>query len=129
MKDKRLSVVINKPVSLVFEFTTNPANTPKWIDGIAVEETNEMPPKLGTIYRNKSQGGNWNEYEMTEFEKDKTFTLTRLNGDYHVRYTFAPVDNSRCAFEYYEWVDEGELDDTFSQEVLEKLKRIIEDNR
>lgn len=125
MKDKRLSIVINKPVSEVFEFTTNPVNTAKWIDGIVVEETNEMPPKLGTIYRNKGEGGNWNEYEMTEFEKDKTFTLTRLNGNYHVRYTFKPVDEG-CDFEYYEWVDEGELDDTFSQEVLEKLKSILE---
>ncbi len=125
MKDKKLSIVINKPVSEVFEFTTNPANTSKWIDGIAVEETNETPPKLGTIYRNKGEGGSWNEYEMTEFEKDKTFTLTRLNGDYHVRYTFNPVDEG-CDFEYYEWVDEGELDDTFSQEVLEKLKSTME---
>ncbi len=126
MKDKKLSIVINKPVSEVFDFTTNPANTSKWIDGIVVEETNEMPPKLGTIYRNKGESGNWNEYEMTEFEKDKTFTLTRLNGNYHVRYTFKSVDDNSCNFEYYEWVDEGELDDTFSQEVLEKLKSIME---
>ncbi len=126
MRDKKLTIVINKPISEVFEFTTNPANTSKWIDGIAVEETNETPPKLGTIYRNKGQSGGWNEYEMTEFEKDKTFTLTRLNGDYHVRYTFKPASNNGCDFEYYEWVDEGELDDTFSQDVLEKLKSILE---
>ena len=84
------------------------------------------PPKLGTIYRNKGQDGTWNEYEMTEFETDKTFTLTRLNGNYHVRYTFQPTSNDGCDFEYYKWVDEGELDDTFSQEVLEKLKSILE---
>lgn len=100
MKDKKLNIIINKPVGVVFDFTLNPENTPKWIDGIVVEETNETPPKLGTIYRNKSQSGDWNEYEMTEFEKDKTFTLTRLNGDYHVRYTFKPVDTG-CNFEYY----------------------------
>ena len=126
MKNKRLSIVINKPVHEVFEFTTDPANTAKWIDGIVTEETNETPPKLGTIYRNKGQDGTWNEYEMTGFEADKTFTLTRLNGDYHVRYTFTPTSDGGCDFEYYEWVDEGELDDTFSQEVLEKLKVIME---
>jgi uncharacterized protein YndB with AHSA1/START domain len=126
MKDKKLSIVIDKPVGEVFEFTTNPANTAKWIDGIELEETNETPPKLGTIYRNKGQSDNWNEYEMTVFEKDKTFTLSRLNGDYHVRYTFKPLNDGSCEFEYYEWVDEGELDDTFSQDVLEKLKSILE---
>ena len=129
MKDKRLNIVINKPASEVFEFTTKPANTSKWIDGIVVEETNETPPKLGTIYRNKTQDGTWNEYEMTEFETDKTFTLTRLNGNYHVRYIFKPTSNGSCDFEYYEWVDDGELDDTFSQEVLEKLKSILEQQR
>jgi hypothetical protein len=126
MKDKKLTITINKSVSKVFDFTTDPVNTPKWIDGISVEETNETPPKLGTIYRNKGQGDSWNEYEMTVFEKDKTFTLSRINGDYHVRYTFEPLSSDRCIFEYYEWVDEGELDDTFSQDVLEKLKDILE---
>lgn len=126
MKDKRLTIVINKSVSDVFEFTVNPGNTPKWIDGIAVEETSETPQKLGTIYRNKGKDGNWNEYEMTAFEKNKMFELTRINGNYHVRYTFTPTDDGHCDFEYYEWVDDGELDDTFSQSVLEKLKGILE---
>jgi hypothetical protein len=126
MKNKKLSVVINKPVSVVFGFTTDPANTPKWIDGIVVEETNETPPKLGTIYRNKGRNGKWNKYEMTEFVKDRTFTLGRLNGDYNVRYTFTPINNNHCNFEYYEWVNEGELDNTISQDVLEKLKNVLE---
>ena len=63
---------------------------------------------------------------MTSFEKDKMFELTRINGNYHVRYTFTPIDKNSCEFEYYEWVDKDELDETFSQEVLEKLKRAIE---
>lgn len=126
MKDKRLRIIIDKTVSEVFDFTTNPENTSKWIDGIVVEETNETPPKLGTIYKNKGRGDGWNEYEMTVFEKDKTFTLSRINGDYHVRYTFTPVDETRCDFEYYEWIDNGELDDTVSQDVLEKLKSVLE---
>ena len=126
MKDKKLTIEIGRSVSEVFNFTLNPDNTPKWIDGIVAEETNEYPAKLGTIYKNKGKGGNWNEYEMTGFEKDKMFELTRLNGNYHVRYTFEPTDNGRCNFEYYEWVDEGELDNTVSQEVLQKLKEVVE---
>lgn len=126
MKNKRLNIIIDKSASEAFEFTLDPENTPKWIDGILVEEINETPPRLGTIYKNKGQNGNWNEYELTAFEQDKMFELTRINGDYHVRYTFTPIDESSCEFEYYEWVDEGELDDTVSQEVLEKLKRVVE---
>lgn len=126
MKDKRLTIIIDKPLAEVFRFTLDPENTPKWIDGIVEEETNETPLKLGTIYRNKGTSGNWNEYEMTAFEQDKLFELSRSNGNYHVRYTFTPTSDGHCAFEYYEWVDEGELDDTVSQEVLEKLKSVME---
>lgn len=126
MKNKKLSIIINKSASEVFEYTLNPENTPKWIVGILIEEINETPPRLGTIYRNKDQSGNWNEYEMTSFEKDKMFELTRINGDYHVRYTLTPVNEDSCEFEYYEWVDRDELDDTVSQAVLEKLKSTIE---
>ena len=126
MKDKRLTTQINKSVADVFAFTINPDNTPRWIDGIEVEETNETPPKLGTMYKNKGKNGNWNEYEMTAFDKDAMFELSRLNGNYHVRYTFTPTDEGHCEFEYYEWVDEGELDDTVSQDVLDKLKSVME---
>ena len=126
MKDKRLTIVISKPVSEVFAFTTNPENTSKWIDGIVLEETSETPPKLGTIYRNKGESGNWNEYEMTIFVIDKMFELSHINGNYYVRYTFTPTNEGQCEFEYYEWVDEGELDDNFSQKVLEQLKSIME---
>lgn len=128
MKDKRLNILIIKSVKDVFEFTINPANTPKWIDDIVIEETNEFPPKLGTIYRNKNKLGNWNEYEITTYVKDKMFELKRKNGFYYVRYTFKPTKEGYCNFEYYEWVTKGQLDDTFSDKVLQKLKKIVENN-
>ncbi len=126
MKEAKYTILINKPVGVVFEFSTNPNNTPKWIDGIVEEKTSEWPIKLGTIYENKGKQGTWNKYKVSELEPNKLFALSREGGDYNVRYTFTPKGENACELEYFEWVNEGELDDTFSQETLEDLKTIIE---
>lgn len=128
MKEAKYTIQINKPTSIVFEFSTNPSNTPKWIDGITEEKTSEWPVRIGTIYRNRSGKGNWNEYTVTELVQDNVFTLKRNDGDYGVRYIFTPNDDESCELEYHEWVESGELDDTFSQATLEKLKTVIESN-
>lgn len=126
MQNNRLKVEINKPISEVFEFTLNPKNTPKWIDFIEVEETNEWPVKLGTIYRNSGKNSNWSEYELTDFKQNETFTLTKKNNPYRVKYTFKPLDNNKTELEYYEWVEEGDME-PFKQGALNKLKAIMED--
>lgn len=126
MKDKRLKIVIDKPLSDVFNFTLDPKNTPKWIDGITEEHTNEWPPKEGTIYKNQSTDGAWHEYKLAEIDRDKTFVLSEIKGDYHVRYTFRPKSDNSTEFEYYEWVEKGELDDKVTQDTLIKLKEAIE---
>ena len=126
MKNNKLIIVIDRPLKEVFNFTLDPNNAPKWIDSITVEETNEHPSKLGTIYKNRNEDGEWAKYEITEFEQNKTFTLSERDGSYHVRYTFSPVSNDKTNFEYYEWVDEGKLNHPFTYEVLEKLKVLLE---
>ncbi len=128
MRDVRLNIAIYRPAQEVFDFTLNPKNTPKWIGGIVKEQTNETPTKLGTIYKNQDREGNWNEYEITAYEPGIMFVLSRKDGSYHVRYTLTPIDDNQCELEYYEWTDSGDLDEPFTQEPLQKLKDVLENN-
>jgi hypothetical protein len=127
MKNLKLTIEINKPARDIFAFTLNPKNTPKWIDFIAVEETNEWPVKLGTIYRNRADTNTeWSDLKVTEFEQDKRFALSKKDGSFHVRYVLTPVATDTTRLDYYEWTDNGELGEPFTIEPLQKLKRIIE---
>ncbi|MBU2543755.1 SRPBCC family protein [Patescibacteria group bacterium] len=126
MKDNKLIIKIKKSSEEVFAYYTNPNNTPLWWDAVAKEETSEWPRKLGTIYRSLSKNGGWNEFTVTDFKKNKIFELTSKDGKYHVRYTHTPKNENSMELEYYEWVDENELDDPFTMEILKKLKEAIE---
>ena len=125
MKEVKLTVVIKRPAHEVFDFTLNPENTPKWIDGIVKEEADPLPARIGTVYRNQNRQGQWTEYEITALEAGSMFVLSRKDGAYHVKYTLTPT-KGHTELEYLEWTDEGELEDPFTQEPLQKLKQVME---
>ena len=127
MNENRLSIIINRPTSDVFRFALDPKNTAKWIEDIEVEETNEWPVKIGTIYRNKSRTGVWRQYKLVELVENRTFVL-RSNEDanFSVRYTFYELPDNSTEFEYYEWTEHSEITDPFTMDGLETLKTILE---
>jgi len=126
MEENELQITINRPVQDVFAFTLNPVNTATWIDGIKQEETNEWPVKVGSIYRNESTDGVWNQYELTELHENESFTLQSTEGNYSVQYTFKESGDAQTNFTYHEWVNEGVLDELFTLNHLQKLKEVLE---
>lgn len=130
MKDVRHSIVINKPVQQVFDFTLNPENTPKWVDSIVVEQANEWPVKLGSIYRNQHKDGRWSEYEVVAFERDKMFVLKKMDDDFYVEYRLNPGGDHVAELEYRIWKDQGHLpkslDAKMLETILKRLKEVIE---
>lgn len=131
MKEIKQTIVINRPVGEVFDFTINPANTSRWVDGVVTEETNEIPTTVGTIYRNQGDDGEWREFEITAFDPGVMFEMTKKDDDHHIQYTFKPLSDTCCELEYYVWTDGDKLRGAFNEpnieNILKKLKSVTED--
>jgi hypothetical protein len=129
MRENTLSIRINKSSSDVFAFYIDPKNTPKWLPFIVEEKTSEWPIRVGTVYRNKNREGEWTEYIVTQFKENLLFEMQMKNGTYHVRYTQKTLSDTAMELEYYEWVDQGELEKPFTIDILEGLKNVLEEGK
>ncbi len=126
MKENKLKIFINKPVQEVFKYSLESDNVSKWIVSIKEEMPSERPVKVGTKLKNIGvNSSTWNYYEVIDYKEGKTFTLKRLNGDYFVKYTCTEKNNG-TDFEYFEWAENGDLDDLMEMSALELLKKLIE---
>ncbi len=126
MKENKLTIIIDKPIDKVFEFTTSPQNTHLWIPSISKEVADEYPPKINTRYRNRGEGNNWDEYKVVDFLRNKLFILSDLDENYFVKYTYRRLDENRTEMEYFEWMTNGELSRPLTKSVLENLKSVME---
>ena len=129
MKTNKLVVEINQPIDKVFEFTTTPPNSAKWIPGVVKEETSEWPISIGTVYKLTDEEGKHSEVIVSDLKENKMIEWITKDKNYHCRYTYKPVDKNSTELEYYEWVDKGDIEWPFTKDVLGKLKEVLEKER
>lgn len=123
MNDNKLTVIINKPLAEVFAFCITPPKAKLWVPGVIDETTNEWPAKVGTVYtEHKSNNTSFNII-VTDYKENNYVEWKTEDGNYHVRYMFIPVEQNITQLEY---VETGDVEKPFTQEVLEKLKQALE---
>lgn len=122
-----LTVIIEKPIEEVFEFTTNPNNTPAWLESVEIEKTNENPTREGTIYQNRGKNGPWSYYKVSKYIPNKEFELIKQDqSTYHVNYSYSICPDGQTKLIYHEWVETGAIEGPFTQYELNKLKEVME---
>jgi len=65
---------------------------------------------------------------VVDFKKNKIFTLSDLDENYTVKYTYRKLDDNQTEIEYFEWMKDGELNNPFTKDILLKLKSVMESN-
>jgi len=127
MKSNKLRIRIKKPVDQVFKFTITPPNSTLWIKSVIKEETNQWPVQVGTVYKLYDKNGKCFEVVATVLKENDMVEWVSKDHVYHCRYSFKSLDKNTTEFEYYEWVDKGELKAPFNLAMLEKLRSVIEE--
>ena len=121
MKTNQIRIIIDAPAQSVFEFTVEPQNTPKWIDGVDDEQVNTDQIDLGTIYSNS-----YGDLEVTDYERNKFFELTNQETGYVCSYSYRAVDEEQTELTYFEYMTDGsELDEPMDEKNFETLQALL----
>lgn len=126
MKNNTLTIRIERPVHDVFSFVTTPPNSSRWIPSVVAEEINEWPVRIGTIYILRNEKNEVSNVAVTAIKNDEFIEWVSEDRNYHCRYIFKASEENSTIFEYSEWMDEGDLKEPFTSEVLQRLKTIVE---
>lgn len=125
MTKNRLVIHIKKKPVEVFDYILNAENIIKWLPSIKYETSSDIPYKLGTVVKDYDHNNNLTQFTISEFKRGEIFTFDQTQSKYHVTYKFNSIDEG-TELEYFEWVDEGELEDPFTLEPLELLRELLE---
>jgi hypothetical protein len=123
MKENTLTIQINKPLAEVFAFCITPPKANLWVPRVSNETTNEWPVKIGTVYTEYKDDHTSFNIIVTDYKENEYIEWKTEDGSYYVRYTFKQIDQKITQLEY---VETGDVSKPFTQEVLEKLKSVIE---
>ena len=126
MQSNTLSIIIEKPLQEVYDFTTNPKNTPLRLPSIKEEQSSDYPPKIHTVYKNCGADSAWNTYHIIEILPYKTFVLSEVGWPYFVRYTYLALSPTSTKITYTERVEDGELTNPCEEELFIWLKGLLE---
>jgi len=92
---------------------------------VVIEQTNEWPVKIGSVYRSKNTTGTWSKLIVTALEENKIFFLARDDNNFQVKYTFAKIDPDLTELEY-EVNSKEKIETPFIVEILDNLKKVLE---
>ena len=106
------SIVINRPIDIVFEFAANPLNDEQWRSEVNKIEANG-PWEVGTIYKEDSTLGLNPHYKtitkMLELEHPKKMVVQTGQEYLHLRSerTFKELNERKTIMTYHVQVDKG----------------------
>ena len=132
MKKNTLTIDIRKPVPVVFQFTLNPKNTPKWIPSVLEEKTSDPIVKIGTIYSQKTNAEKKEAKQtalvVTGFIENRRLDFHLVNGEYSCSYRYKAIPTGTRLTYSEEKGFNGKIESPMKIKNLKMLKKLIEEN-